>query len=554
MTSDFYWLIFLLISALFTVFFVMFSAKKYNADSAYKKTVCGFSFCIIGIIAAISLYIFIIHYLPFLFICISAGMIFTSFFVRSGFKDSLRKRQNELEKTEKLQKEIEELKNKPDFRLRGMRSLFKNSQRLLDDVAAEFAGEAGFEKDIIKLIGLSYKSLFDADGVVVLEADDFEDSLKVKTYLGDFPPPYPLPPDVPHKKERVITNFKYAEFKPGESVFGKTAISGKTYFIKKFTENGLVVQNGEKDFLQIGSMVFLPLISHGKVTGVAALSRNKNSQPFTEEDVLDMELFTLCAASVLNLVVTLRDVNELNSVDNVMNTASEIQQILLPKKLKKTAELDIESYFKQKRGICSDYYDVIQPNKDRVFVVLADVTGKSIQSVIVMVMIRAILYLITNTNKNAEDILEWLNKGITGKIAIDHFASLSLLSYTPKTKTLEFVAAGNQQMMLFRKGKKEVEIFQHKTDPIGVDSNSVYKSIKTPFESGDIAALYTDGIPEMLDKNGKQFGVNKLAKLAADNHKLELKKIIEKAKHELEEFGEGTAPHDDRTLLIVKPK
>lgn len=553
MRFDFYCLLIFLLSALSAILFLSLSARKSGEDYSVKRILKSFIFGLIPVIIS-SAAAFFFSSFTLIFLGLSAGVICAAFFARKSFDALSEQNKENAQKIAGMESFIRELENKPNLQLEDMRSLFKNSQKLLDSVAEEFAGEASFEKEIAELIAVSYKNLFSADGVVILEADDFEDSFKVKSYLGDFPPPYKLPPDIPHKKERIITNFKYAEFKPGESVFGKTAVSGKTYFVRDFTEDGLVVQNGEEDFLQIGSMAFIPLISRGKVTGIAGISRNKTSKPFTQEDVLNMELFTASAASVLNLISILRDVNELNAVDNVTNTASEIQEILLPKKLKKIDGLEIEAYFKQKRGICSDYYDVIQPNRNRLFVVLADVTGKSIQSAIVMVMIRAILYLITNTDKNAEEILDWLNKGITGKIAIDHFAGLSLLSYNSKNKTIEFVAAGNQSMMIFRKESKEIEVFHHKTDPIGVDFRSIYKSITTPFGKGDVVALYSDGITEMLDKNGKQFGVNNLAKLIAENNELPLTKIIKKAKLKFSEFSENVVPHDDQTLLVIKMK
>lgn len=550
---DFYCLVVFLISVFVSIYFLSRTSKILNQDYANKKILKGFVYgsflFVIFLIAA-----FIFSSFALVFIGFSAGIFCMTFFTVRGLKDFIEYNKHKSDKITEMEASIDYLKKQPDIKLKNTQALFKSSQKLLEDVSSEFAGEASFEKDIINLIARSYKKLFNADGVVILEADDFEDTFKVKSYLGDFPPPYKLPDDIPHRKERIVTNFKYAEFKPGESIFGKTAASGKTHFIKSFTEDSAVVQNGEEDFLQIGSMVFIPLISRGKVTGVAGLSRNKTSESFTEEDVTNIELFTSCTASVLNLIITLRDVNELNALDNITNTASEIQEILLPKKLKKMEGLEIETFFKQKRGICSDYYDVILPDKDRILIVLADVTGKSIQSAIVMVMIRAILYLIANVYKNAEDILDRLNKGITGKIAIDHFASLSLLSFNPKSGNIEFVAGGNQSMMIFKKSSKEIEVFHHRTDPIGVDSKSKYKSIKTPFKKGDIIALYSDGIVEMLDKNGNQFGINRLAKVIAENNELPLTKIIKKAKLEFESFSEKVESHDDQTLLVIKTK
>ena len=289
------------------------------------------------------------------------------------------------------------------------------------------------------------------------------------------------------------------------------------------------------------------------LVGVAAVSRNPDNVPFSENEVKIGEYLSDFAAEMINLTLNISEASEHAEIENITDTVAKIQRILLPKNLKKVPGLEIGEYFLQERGICSDYYDVIVQQK-RVFIVLADVAGKSIQSAIIMIMIRAILYLITNTDQNTESILDWLNKGITGKIDIDHFASISLLSYEQKTNTIEFIGAGNQAMMIWNNEKNKIELFQQKTDPIGIDVRSTYKSIKIPLHEGDVAALYTDGIIETLNKAGEQYGAARLAKLIADNHSKNSKDIVNKIKNDMTSFIGKAQTHDDRTLLIIKAR
>ncbi len=62
-----------------------------------------------------------------------------------------------------------------------------------------------------------------ADGGALLMVDDFEDLVTVKSFEGDFPPPYKLPNDMPHKPVRVATNFKFASFPLHDNIFGEVA-------------------------------------------------------------------------------------------------------------------------------------------------------------------------------------------------------------------------------------------------------------------------------------------------------------------------------------------
>jgi len=58
----------------------------------------------------------------------------------------------------------------------------------------------------------------------------------------------------------------------------------------------------------------------------------------------------------------------------------------------------------------------------------------------------------------------------------------------------------------------------------------------------------------MLNKDGKPFEVNLLAKLVVENNKKNANDIIKVAKNLIDEFVCGTSLHDDQTLLTIKVK
>lgn len=448
---------------------------------------------------------------------------------------------------------IKELKNLPSEEYLRARKTINTARLMIQKINKLIVGKKDISSDMFTYLAESFLTDLSADGAVVLAVQSFEEVLAVKALAGTFPPPYKLPDDLAHKEDHVFSNFKHAQFEMGESIFAEAVSEGKPFLIKNGKDNPLLPNNGNEKFLQHGSLIFFPLIVNTVVVGVAAVSRGPDKAPFSENDVKMGEFLSGFAAEMIHLTVSILEASEHAEIENITDTVAKIQKILLPKNLKKVPSLEIGEYFLQERGICSDYYDVIVQQK-RVFIVLADVAGKSIQSAIIMIMIRAILYLITNTDQNMEAILDWLNKGITGKIDIDHFASISLLSYEPKTNTIEFIGAGSQAMMVWNKEKNKIELFQQKTDPIGIDVRSKYNSIKIPLHEGDVAALYTDGIIETLNAAGEQYGAARLAKLIADNHSGHSKDIVNKIKNDMISFIGKAQTHDDRTLLIIKAK
>lgn len=411
--------------------------------------------------------------------------------------------------------------------------------------------------DIAGILGFINKIMIErlfADGGVILTIGEVEDVLSVKAYGGSYPPPYKLPDDVPHRPEQVATNFRYAEFPLNNSFFGEAAHSAKPILIANAQEDDRIVINGEEPFLLPGSLLTLPMVYRDTVVGLISLSRSTEHAPFTDSDVQIGEILASYATAALRLIYDLQEETELNTIENETDIASRIQKVLLPKKLIDTADLSFSVLFNQAKGVCSDYYDIIQNQKDRLFCITADVAGKSIHACIVMVMIRSLLYLITNTTQNTQSILDILNKGITGKISIDHYASISLLAYIPVEKSIEYVNAGTQSLLLWKASTKKLVRLEQKSDPIGVDSKSVYTCKKIQVEKGDIAVLFTDGVVETLNERGESFGLKALAELLAANATSPAKAITEKINKQIKTFIGKTSPHDDQTVMIIKVK
>lgn len=542
-----------LIFSLISVIMLLVTAGKLKLTTYYSKLMLG----VIGSIVflnIVSLVFIIFTKVFFLFIGLILFVVFiVACLIRGASSFSLERAMN-MDKDAEFVSEIKRLNERPNFQLEVMERLFQLPQEWFKLMVHVFAKDKSFETELIPFMFKTMLDIFQADGAVFFTADAFDDNLACKAYIGQFPPPYKLPDDVPHREDVVKTNFKYFECNIGQTVFGKVAQDARPYYISSYIDDGVIYQNGEEDFLKIGSIIVLPLFTNDSVSGVFAISRDAGKDGFTEDEFRNLTNLSGYISAILSLVLIQRDYDEASVLNNTANMAQELRQIILPKKLKTIPNLDIDVYFRKQHGVCSDYYDIIQPHKDRIFIVIVDVAGKSIQSSIIMIMIRAILYLITNTNEKLDSIIDWLNKGITEKVGIDHFATISLLCYYPKTSRFEFIVAGNQSMILYRAKRGEVEVFHHKTDPIGVDLNSKYKSLSFDFSKGDIIALYTDGIWNMLDKNGACFDITSLAKLIAEKNLENASNIVCECCNLIEDFTHGTSLHDDQTLLVIKAK
>ena len=392
-----------------------------------------------------------------------------------------------------------------------------------------------------------------ADGCIILIADDYDQVLAVKSFVGSFPPPYKLPDDLPHKPLRVETNLRFAQFQLSGNIFGDIFKEGKPVLIEDSVKDPRVYQNGPEDFLKTGSYIFAPIREEENVVGLIGLAKNPGESKFNKDDldkVVDLADAISMTMNPLYSFLAYAEKTELNKGGSI---ASKYQKDLLPQKLPVIGKTSIGCFTNQAEGVCGDYYDILASRKDKVSFIMADVAGKGMNSLIVMIMIRAILRLAVNTAQSASTIMTWTNRGICGDTSkIDHFASVALINYNSTTKEAEISTCGNNPVFLFSAKDKTIKQISTPSEPLGVTKETVFEDIKLQLNSGDILAACTDGLLESLNENGVQYSSSSLSRIIIKNCNASAKEISNKVKDDLKKFCGVAQQYDDQSLLVIK--
>lgn len=391
-----------------------------------------------------------------------------------------------------------------------------------------------------------------ADGCVILLADE-DNSLAVKSLMGSFPPPYKLPEDLPHKPIRVETNLRFATFPLKGNIFGDIFLSGEPALITDSIKDPRVYQNGPEDFLTCGSYIFVPIKQQETVIGLIGLAVLPGKTPFTNEEFENAIIVTDAIASAIKPLYSFLAYAEKSELSKDGNIATKYQKDMLPAKLPVINGLQIGCFSNPVENVCGDYYDVMVSRKDRISFVMADVAGKGMNSLVVMIMIRAILRLAVNTAQSASTILSWANRGICLESSkIDHFASVALINYNSTTKEAQIATCGNNPVYLYSASNNQLSQISVPTEPMGVEKDTVYSDINITLNTGDILVTCTDGLLESLNENGVQYATENLKKVILKNCNENAKNITNRVKEDLKQYVENAQQYDDQSLLVIK--
>lgn len=392
-----------------------------------------------------------------------------------------------------------------------------------------------------------------ADGCVILLLDGDDNSLAVKSLKGSFPPPYKLPEDLPHKPIRVETNLRFATFPTKGNIFGDIYTEGQPSLITDSIKDPRVYQNGPEDFLTCGSYIFVPIKQQDTVIGIIALSVLPGKAVFTKEDFNNTIIISDAIGSAILPLYSFLAYAEKSELSKDGSIATKYQKGMIPAKLPVINGLQIGCFSNPVENVCGDYYDVLVSRKDRISFVMSDVAGKGMNSLVVMIMIRAILRLAVNTAQSASTILSWANRGICLESSkIDHFASVALINYNSTTKEAQIATCGNNPVYLYSASNNQLAQISAPSEPMGVEKDAQYSDINITLNSGDILITCTDGLLESLNENGVQYASENLKKIILKNCNDNAKNISNRVKEDLKQYTENTQQYDDQSLLVIK--
>jgi serine phosphatase RsbU (regulator of sigma subunit)/CheY-like chemotaxis protein len=233
--------------------------------------------------------------------------------------------------------------------------------------------------------------------------------------------------------------------------------------------------------------------------------------------------------------------------------ARVVQRGLLPQQKPPLQTLDYAGNCVQARVIGGDYYDFLDMGPGIVGFVLADVAGKGIAAALLMASLEGSLYNPYSRQHSAgsEDIPQLLtsvNRHFCEHTPKDRYATLFFGRYSDATRSLHYVNCGHNPPVLLRK-QGTVERLDATATVLGLFPDWGCSVAEIRLETGDVLAMYTDGITETTGQQGEEFGDGRLLDTLRKCQNLTAAEILQNIENAAQAFRLGEL-EDDLTLVI----
>jgi sigma-B regulation protein RsbU (phosphoserine phosphatase) len=270
------------------------------------------------------------------------------------------------------------------------------------------------------------------------------------------------------------------------------------------------------------------------------------------------EAFDSMTASVQRL---LRESQEKSRLESELEIAREVQGQLFPQTIPKAPGLELYGMCKPARTVSGDYFDFLQIDKDRIGLVLGDISGKGISAALLMASIqsslRAQFYngfspagVTAAAPLSTAEVVKRLNRQLFESTSVEKYATFFYALYDSTARRLTYTNAGHLPPVLFRRGR--MERLECGGTVVGLFSPMDYEQASVQLEPGDVFLAFTDGLTEPENIYGEEFGEERLLEVAQRSLNSPLEVLVKEIYNSVDDWTGSPELQDDMTLIVAK--
>jgi sigma-B regulation protein RsbU (phosphoserine phosphatase) len=241
---------------------------------------------------------------------------------------------------------------------------------------------------------------------------------------------------------------------------------------------------------------------------------------------------------------------EQERIQTELDLAAEMQALLVDSGTKKFKYFEVSTYYKPHQQVGGDFFDFIPLNENDAFFCVADVSGKGVSAAFLMSNIQAHLRaLLKYTDWTLESLAHELNDKVNETVGGDRFVTMFMGYFNGSKKSLTYVNCGHNPPVLNNNGK--IRLLESGSVGIGMLPKLPFVNSEN-LELSENARLvcYTDGVVEIEDENGDEFGYDRIATILKSGHALnDMEALVNSIMSKLDQHR-GKNPYFDDTALL----
>jgi serine phosphatase RsbU (regulator of sigma subunit)/pSer/pThr/pTyr-binding forkhead associated (FHA) protein len=302
---------------------------------------------------------------------------------------------------------------------------------------------------------------------------------------------------------------------------------------------------------QIRSLVCVPLLKDGDVTGLLYVDSRRKAGLFTGEGLIALTHLAHIAATKIETRRLVDQAVQAGILLEELQKAAAIQTHLLPAGAPEIEDYQLHGTSIPCLAVGGDYYDFFELPRRRFGIAVGDVAGKGLSAALLMCSLQSSVHALTELDLSPEETMARLNGLMCRRLPINRFITYFYGILDRDDHSLSYVNAGQCHPCLVSAGGETRRLVVGGT-PLGISADMEYSGGRLRFEPGDTLVCYSDGVVEGRNQLGVEFGEERILSIVIESRGESPESIIERIRKEAEDHGAHDQYEDDFTLLVLK--
>ena len=241
-------------------------------------------------------------------------------------------------------------------------------------------------------------------------------------------------------------------------------------------------------------------------------------------------------------------------LEGELDVARNIQMSMVPGSgsyLQQFRAWNIEAWLSPAKAVGGDFYELIALPQGRLLAAVGDVSDKGVPAALFMARTVSLLnFLARSKDGNLRDIAEGLNRELCRGNDACMFVTLVLVLVDLASGKAEMLSAGHTAPLQRFRGRLPLLWRGEVSAPLGLYDDVPFTAAPLDIPDGSSLVLYSDGVTEAFNKEGLEFGEDRLLNLG---HRADGSgdSFLSHMRKQLSEYTKGAEQSDDITIMTI---
>lgn len=308
-----------------------------------------------------------------------------------------------------------------------------------------------------------------------------------------------------------------------------------------------------KDFENLHAILIVPLIFQGELIGLLNFGEKKSGKFYTREDINLMHTLAGQGAVAIENARLFGEYIEKQQIEKELSIARDLQMSMLPAMCPIIEGFKIAAITIPAREVGGDFFDFIEIGRNKLGIIIGDVSGKSVSGALVVAASRISFRMLSGEKFGIGEIMNQANLHTRKDIKQGIPIALLYTILDTNDRTMRLCSAGQMQPIHVSSKTKEVKFIETRGDnfPLGVLEDVEYKETYFHLNPGDRVVLYTDGAVEAMNSSREMFGFDKLLQVVQNSQSIDADSLLNKIIGRIQKFMNGAPQNDDMTVIVL---